>query len=87
MFRQLDYQDRVLSTLDAYLDLAGWGKGVAFLNGFNLGRYWNIGPQRRLYVPYPALLPGANSLVLFETEQTGAPPKLVAEQEWRQLGA
>ena len=25
--------------------------GVIWINGFNLGRYWNIGPQETLYVP------------------------------------
>ena len=31
---------RVTKPLDTFLDLPGWHKGVAFLNGFNLGRYW-----------------------------------------------
>lgn len=31
---------------DTYLDTEGWGKGVAYVNGFNLGRYWPlVGPQ------------------------------------------
>jgi len=29
--------------------MEGWGKGVAFVNGFNLGRYWNAGPTKTLY--------------------------------------
>ncbi|XP_064477237.1 beta-galactosidase-like [Ornithodoros turicata] len=38
--------------LDTFLDPTGWTKGVAFLNGFNLGRYWPVvGPQVTLYVP------------------------------------
>ena len=40
---------------DTFLDFAGWGKGCAFLNGFNLGRFWEIGPQKRLYIPAPLL--------------------------------
>ena len=32
---------------DTFLELDGWGKGCVFLNGFNLGRYWEIGPQKR----------------------------------------
>ena len=39
---------------DTYLDFTGWGKGCIFLNGFNLGRFWEIGPQKRLYVPAPS---------------------------------
>lgn len=41
-------------------------KGVAWINGFNLGRYWNAGPQKALYIPGPLLRKGENELVLFE---------------------
>jgi beta-galactosidase len=51
---------------DTFLELEGWKKGVAFVNGFNLGRYWHIGPQKTLYVPAPLLREGTNELVLFE---------------------
>ncbi len=37
--------------VDTFLDMKGWKKGVVFVNGFNLGRYWEIGAQRTLYVP------------------------------------
>lgn len=53
---------------DTFLDFTGWGKGCAFINGFNLGRYWEIGPQRRLYIPAPLLRDGTNEIILFETE-------------------
>lgn len=53
---------------DTFLDFSGWGKGVAFLNGFNLGRFWEIGPQKRLYIPGPLLKKGQNEIILFETE-------------------
>lgn len=55
-------------TGDTFLELDGWGKGCVFLNGFNLGRYWEIGPQRRLYIPAPLLKQGWNEIVVFETE-------------------
>ncbi len=51
---------------DLFLDTTGWGKGVAWVNGFCLGRYWSKGPQRTLYVPGPVVRPGANEVVLFE---------------------
>lgn len=51
---------------DAYLDLRGWGKGIVFVNGHNLGRYWYIGPQQTLYVPGVWLKKGRNDLVVFE---------------------
>ena len=53
---------------DLHLDTAGWGKGVVWLNGFPLGRYWRHGPQRTLYVPGPVVRDGRNELVVFETE-------------------
>ena len=57
---------RVDQPLDTFLALPGWTKGVAWVNGFNLGRYWKAGPQRTLYVPAPVLKQGENELVIFE---------------------
>ncbi|MGW3999447.1 glycoside hydrolase family 35 protein [Amycolatopsis sp. NPDC004772] len=51
---------------DLFLDTGEWGKGVAWLNGFALGRYWRRGPQRTLYVPRPVVRAGANELVVLE---------------------
>ena len=51
---------------DTYLHLNGWTKGVAWINGFNLGRYWSRGPQGSLYVPGPVLRAGENELVVLE---------------------
>ena len=53
---------------DTFLDLEGFGKGCAFINGFNLGRFWEIGPQKRLYLPGPLLKKGKNTIIVFETE-------------------
>lgn len=53
---------------DTFLDFEGWGKGVAFINGFNLGRFWEIGPQKRLYIPAPLLKDGENEIIIFETD-------------------
>ncbi|CAF4364012.1 unnamed protein product, partial [Rotaria socialis] len=48
---------------DTYLNLDfNWSKGVAFCNGFNLGRYWNVGPQRTLYIPAQLLVKGVNQI-------------------------
>ena len=52
---------------DTYLSLdSQWTKGVAFVNGFNLGRYWSIGPQRTLYIPKELLFKGFNHIQIFE---------------------
>ncbi|EDW66604.1 beta-galactosidase [Drosophila virilis] len=56
---------------DTYLDMSGWGKGIVFLNGENLGRYWPlVGPQITLYVPAAVLKVGRNRLILVEYQQT-----------------
>jgi beta-galactosidase len=51
---------------DLYLDTTGWGKGIAWINGFCLGRYWSRGPQRTLYVPRPVVRQTANELIILE---------------------
>jgi beta-galactosidase len=58
---------------DLFLSAAGWGKGIAFVNGFNLGRYWSRGPQMTLYVPAPLLRPGRNELVILELQGLALP--------------
>jgi beta-galactosidase len=62
------------TTGDTYLDLSGWTKGVVWANGHNLGRYWEIGPQHRLFCPAPWLRPGRNDLVVFDLHQTTPKP-------------
>lgn len=51
---------------DTYFDARDWHKGVVFVNGFNLGRYWDVGPQRTLYLPAPLLKKGKNEIVVFD---------------------
>jgi beta-galactosidase len=51
---------------DRYLALDGFRKGVAWVNGFCLGRYWSRGPQTTLAVPGPVLRAGRNDVVVFE---------------------
>lgn len=51
--------------IPTHLDMRGFTKGVVFVNGFNLGRYWNVGPQQTLYVP-GGLLEEENEIVVFE---------------------
>lgn len=56
-----------ISTLgDTYLDLSGWTKGVVFVNGHNLGRFWGIGPQQTMYLPAPWLKKGANTITVLD---------------------
>ncbi len=54
---------------DTFIRLDGFTKGVVFVNGFNIGRYFNpAGPQKTLYVPAPMLRNGDNEIVVFETD-------------------
>ena len=51
---------------DTFLRLDNWVKGVVFINNFNIGRYYNIGPQKTLYIPGPLLKSGKNDVFIFE---------------------
>ncbi|MET3026539.1 beta-galactosidase family protein [Flavobacterium sp. UW10123] len=51
---------------DTFLDMRDWGKGIVFINGINIGRYWSVGPQQTLYVPGCWLKEGSNEIVIFE---------------------
>ncbi len=53
---------------DTFIDTTGFGKGCIIVNGFNIGRFWEIGPQKRLYIPAPLLKKGKNEIIVFETE-------------------
>jgi beta-galactosidase len=51
---------------DTFVSTEGFKKGLVFINGFNLGRYWSIGSQKNLYLPALLLKKGENELVIFE---------------------
>ncbi|KAM4545628.1 beta-galactosidase-1-like protein 2 [Odontesthes bonariensis] len=54
---------------DTFVKLPGYEKGVVFINGLNLGRYWSIGPQQTLYLPGPFLNSGINQVIVFEEQE------------------
>lgn len=54
---------------DTFIDMSGFGKGCVFVNGFNLGRYWEKGPYLDLYLPGPLLHKGDNEIIVFELEK------------------
>ena len=56
------------NTGDTFLNMQDWGKGIVFVNGHNLGRYWKAGPQQTLYLPGCWLRKGKNSVVVFEQQ-------------------
>uniref|UniRef100_A0A8C1IMY7 Beta-1,3-glucuronyltransferase 1 (glucuronosyltransferase P) b n=2 Tax=Cyprinus carpio TaxID=7962 RepID=A0A8C1IMY7_CYPCA len=51
---------------DTFMKLPGWSKGVVFINGQNMGRYWDAGPQQALFLPGPFLNSGMNQVIVFE---------------------
>jgi len=53
-------------TGDTFIDMKDWGKGIVFINGKNIGRYWHLGPQQTLYIPGVWLKEGENEIIIFE---------------------
>lgn len=51
---------------DTFVNMENWGKGIIFINGINIGRYWEVGPQQTLYIPGVWLKKGENEIVIFE---------------------
>jgi hypothetical protein len=54
---------------DTYWDTSDWEKGFIFINGFNLGRYWSIGPQMAIYIPKDILKHGKNHIFVVELQK------------------
>ncbi len=59
-------------TGDTYFDLSNYTKGMVYVNGHNLGRHWNVGPQQRLYCPAGWLKNGQNEIIIFDLLQQDA---------------
>ncbi len=55
---------------DTFVDLSSFTKGIIWVNGHNLGRYWNIGPQKRLFCPSNWLRAGLNEIMIFDLHNT-----------------
>lgn len=56
------------TTGDTFIDMEDWGKGIIFINGIHIGRYWKAGPQQTLYIPGVWLKKGKNEIVIFEQQ-------------------
>ncbi len=65
-----EFSSRVTSPLiepgDTYFDMSNYKKGIVWVNGHNLGRYWDLGPQKRLFCPASFLRPGLNEIIIFD---------------------
>lgn len=53
---------------DTFIDISKFGRGYVFVNGFNIGGYWNRGPQSRLYIPEQRLNIGKNRVCIFDID-------------------
>jgi len=60
------------SNADCFVDMTGFTKGNVYVNGHNLGRYWDIGPQKTLYLP-GVWLREDNEIVVLELEGCKSP--------------
>ena len=66
---------------DTYLRPVGFEHGSVWVNGFNLGRYWNSkGPQKTLYVPASLLREGENEIIVLEYDAV-TEPRVVFEDK------
>jgi beta-galactosidase len=68
-------------TGDTFLDVSSLGKGLIWINGHTLGRFWNIGPQETLYVPGPWLKQGKNEVVILDMFAVSGQRKLVGRMK------
>lgn len=53
-------------TGDTFLDMRSWSKGMVWVNGYAIGRYWEIGPQQTLYMPGCWLKKGENEIIILD---------------------
>ncbi|MDR1865694.1 MAG: beta-galactosidase [Bacteroidales bacterium] len=53
-------------TGDTFLDMSQWKKGMVYVNGHNIGRFWEIGPQQTLYLPGCRLKKGENEIIVLD---------------------
>ncbi|WP_114781778.1 beta-galactosidase [Botryobacter ruber] len=58
----------VNETGDTFLDVSTWGKGMVWVNGYNLGRFWKIGPQQTLFMPGVWLKKGKNEIIVLDVD-------------------
>lgn len=56
----------LIETGDTFFDVSNYTKGFVWVNGHNLGRFWDIGPQKRLYCPASFLKLGLNEIIIFD---------------------
>ena len=74
------------SPADTWLDMRGFGRGMVWFNGRNLGRYWKAGPSQTIFLPSCWMkVQGENEIVVLELESDTPPMKVEtsAKAGWR----
>ncbi|MDO4497919.1 MAG: beta-galactosidase, partial [Bacteroidales bacterium] len=66
---------------DTYLDLSKWSKGLVWVNGKCLGRFWNVGPQQTMFLPGCWLKKGVNEVIVMDIVGPNAAPALAGLKE------
>ena len=75
----------VATISDTFLELQGWTKGVVWVNGVNLGRYWIVGPQQTLYLPGCYLKEKGNKITILALEPSDSQGTVqgITTRNWR----
>lgn len=58
---------------DTFIDMSAWSKGMVWINGYAIGRYWEIGPQQTLYMPGCWLKKGENEIIILDMASPSKP--------------
>lgn len=58
---------------DTFFNMMNWSKGLVWVNGYAIGRYWEIGPQQTLYMPGCWLKEGENEIIILDMASPAKP--------------
>lgn len=76
---------KLSNPIDTFLDMKDWQKGYVWVNGHLLGRYWNVGPQERLYCPGEFLKDGTNTIEILDLFMTTDTPPAISGKTERNM--
>lgn len=63
---------------DTVMHLNGFTRGVAFINGINLGRHWDIeNSENKLFIPAPFIKQGVNEIIVFDVLHKDAEKRII----------
>lgn len=53
---------------DTFFNMKNFKKGYVWVNGHNLGRYWNVGPSQKIFCPGVWLKSGQNEFYVLDVQ-------------------